>query len=60
MDSLCYFLGEKGKNQLKFLYLKFKYRKPEEEKSKISEEKSGEDFPLQKKDKKFFNFKSYH
>lgn len=59
MESLCYFLGEKGLNQLKFFYLKFKYRLPDKDKPEPFKEKIGDDFS-QKEIKKFFNFKRYH
>lgn len=60
IESLCYFLGDRGINQLKFFYLKFKYRLPAAPKPKTLKEKIGEDFVLAVKAKKFFNFKSYH
>jgi len=59
LDSLCYFLGEKGSAQVKLIYLNFNYRVPEKNKPAILAEKIGEDFPLPIKDKKFFDFKAY-
>lgn len=60
IESLCYFLGEKGLDQLKFFYLKYKYRLPEKIKPQDLKEKIGQDSSPPPSLKKFFNFKRYH